>query len=135
VLVPRSRVRPASRGRISVPGAPRLIALAHLVNTALGSLPDIAGAAARARTHTGDRDGANTLADGNLVARGGASRHAYGLKTILNGFVADLELAALPPDVLRECSRLITLYGMRRFANFGGLGIMIGRLYRGAGAA
>jgi CNT family concentrative nucleoside transporter len=51
-----------------------------------------------------------------------------GLKTILNEFVAYLRLAALPPDALSERSRLIMLYAMCGFANFGSLGIMIGGL-------
>jgi CNT family concentrative nucleoside transporter len=51
-----------------------------------------------------------------------------GIKTILNEFVAYLRLAALPPDALSERSRLIMLYAMCGFANFGSLGIMIGGL-------
>jgi CNT family concentrative nucleoside transporter len=51
-----------------------------------------------------------------------------GYKTILNEFVAYLKLAALPPDALDERSRLIMLYAMCGFANFGSLGIMIGGL-------
>jgi concentrative nucleoside transporter, CNT family len=51
-----------------------------------------------------------------------------GLKTILNEFVAYLRLATLPADALSERSRLIMVYGMCGFANFGSLGIMIGGL-------
>jgi CNT family concentrative nucleoside transporter len=51
-----------------------------------------------------------------------------GLKTILNEFVAYLELARLPADALDERSRLIMLYALCGFANFGSLGIMIGGL-------
>ena len=51
-----------------------------------------------------------------------------GVKTVLNEFIAYLKLAALPPDALSERSRLIMLYAMCGFANFGSLGIMIGGL-------
>jgi CNT family concentrative nucleoside transporter len=51
-----------------------------------------------------------------------------GLKTVLNELIAYLELAKLPPDALSPRSRLIMLYAMCGFANFGSLGIMIGGL-------
>jgi CNT family concentrative nucleoside transporter len=51
-----------------------------------------------------------------------------GIKTILNELVAYLQLAALPGDALDPRSRLIMLYAMCGFANFGSLGIMIGGL-------
>jgi concentrative nucleoside transporter, CNT family len=50
------------------------------------------------------------------------------VKTILNEFIAYLQLAALPADALSQRSRLIMLYAMCGFANFGSLGIMIGGL-------
>jgi concentrative nucleoside transporter, CNT family len=51
-----------------------------------------------------------------------------GMKTILNEFVAYLKLATLPEDALSPRSRLIMLYALCGFANFGSLGIMIGGL-------
>ena len=51
-----------------------------------------------------------------------------GIKTILNELVAYLQLAALPPGTLDPRSRLIMLYAMCGFANFGSLGIMIAGL-------
>jgi CNT family concentrative nucleoside transporter len=51
-----------------------------------------------------------------------------GLKTVLNELIAYLELAKLPPDALSERSRVIMVYAMCGFANFGSLGIMIGGL-------
>src|SRR6202023_3140854 len=51
-----------------------------------------------------------------------------GVKTILNELIAYLQLAALPADTLSERSRLIMLYAMCGFANFGSLGIMIAGL-------
>jgi concentrative nucleoside transporter, CNT family len=49
-----------------------------------------------------------------------------GVKTVLNEFVAYLQLAAVGPEILSERSRLILTYALCGFANFGSLGIMIG---------
>jgi CNT family concentrative nucleoside transporter len=51
-----------------------------------------------------------------------------GVKTVLNEFIAYVQLAALPGDALSPRSRLIMLYALCGFANFGSLGIMIGGL-------
>jgi CNT family concentrative nucleoside transporter len=49
-------------------------------------------------------------------------------KTVLNEFVAYLNLSTLPPDTFSPRSRLILTYALCGFANFGSLGIMIGGL-------
>lgn len=49
-----------------------------------------------------------------------------GTKTVLNEFVAFLNLAALPPEALSPRSRVIVTYALCGFANFGSLGILIG---------
>ena len=51
-----------------------------------------------------------------------------GIKTILNEFIAYVELSKLPPDALDARSRVIMLYALCGFANFGSLGIMIAGL-------
>jgi CNT family concentrative nucleoside transporter len=51
-----------------------------------------------------------------------------GIKTVLNELIAYLEMSRLPADALEPRSRLILLYAMCGFANFGSLGIMIGGL-------
>ena len=51
-----------------------------------------------------------------------------GVKTVLNEFVAFLQLAALPAETLSTRSRLIMTYALCGFANLGSLGIMIGGL-------
>jgi CNT family concentrative nucleoside transporter len=48
-----------------------------------------------------------------------------GQKIVLNEFVAYLKLAALPANALDARSRLIMVYAMCGFANFGSVGIMI----------
>jgi concentrative nucleoside transporter, CNT family len=49
-----------------------------------------------------------------------------GVKTVLNEFVAYLQLSNLPPEALSPRSRLIMTYALCGFANLGSLGIMIG---------
>jgi CNT family concentrative nucleoside transporter len=49
-----------------------------------------------------------------------------GTKTILNEFVAYLNLAALPPETLSPKSRLIVTYAMCGFANLASVGILVG---------
>lgn len=49
-----------------------------------------------------------------------------GTKTVLNEFVAYVDLAKLPDGALSAHSRLIMTYALCGFANFGSLGIMIG---------
>jgi len=48
-----------------------------------------------------------------------------GTKTVLNEFLAYLEMAKLPAGALSERSTLIMTYALCGFANFGSLGIMI----------
>jgi len=47
-------------------------------------------------------------------------------KTVLNEFVAYVDLSRLGPEALGERSRLIMTYALCGFANFGSLGIMVG---------
>ncbi len=58
----------------------------------------------------------------------GTAGALIGIKTVLNEFVAYLQLAGLPEGALSERSRLIMTYALCGFANFGSLGIMVGGL-------
>ncbi len=49
-----------------------------------------------------------------------------GTKTVLNEFIAYIDMAKLPPHALDPQARLIMTYAMCGFANFGSLGILIG---------
>lgn len=49
-----------------------------------------------------------------------------GVKTVLNEFIAFVQLGALPPEALSPRSNLIMTYALCGFANMGSLGIMIG---------
>jgi concentrative nucleoside transporter, CNT family len=105
-----------------------LIALAHLVNSALGLLPNIAGAPVTLERVLGLVMAPVCWLMGIPWAEAPTAGALMGVKTILNEFVAYLKLAALPVDALSDRSRLIMLYAMCGFANFGSLGIMIGGL-------
>lgn len=49
-----------------------------------------------------------------------------GIKTILNEFLAYLQLVSLPEGTLSSRSEMIMIYALCGFANFGSLGIMLG---------
>ena len=105
-----------------------LIALVHLVNSALGLLPDFGGAPVTLERVLGIVMAPVCWLMGIPWAEAPTAGALMGMKTILNEFVAYLKLAALPADALSDRSRLIMLYAMCGFANFGSLGIMIGGL-------
>jgi concentrative nucleoside transporter, CNT family len=105
-----------------------LIALVHLVNAMLGLLPAIAGAPVTLERMLGIVMAPVCWLMGIPWSEAVTAGALMGLKTILNEFVAYLKLAALPADALSPRSRLIMLYALCGFANFGSLGIMIGGL-------
>jgi CNT family concentrative nucleoside transporter len=105
-----------------------LIALVHLVNAALGLMPDVAGAPVTLERVLGIAMAPVCWLMGIPWGEAVTAGALMGMKTILNEFVAYLKLAALPADALSDRSRLIMLYALCGFANFGSLGIMIGGL-------
>jgi concentrative nucleoside transporter, CNT family len=105
-----------------------LIALVQLVNAMLGLLPEVAGVPVTLERMLGIAMAPVCWLMGVPWSEAATAGSLMGIKTILNEFVAYLRLAALPPDALSERSRLIMLYAMCGFANFGSLGIMIGGL-------
>ena len=58
----------------------------------------------------------------------GTAAALMGTKTVLNEFVAYLDLAHLPTDALDARSKLIMTYALCGFANVGSLGILLGGL-------
>jgi concentrative nucleoside transporter, CNT family len=105
-----------------------LVALVHLANAIIGVLPDIAGAPITLQRLLGYIMAPVCWLLGipwnEAVTAGGL----MGIKTILNEFIAYVELSKLPADALDPRSRLIMLYAMCGFANFASLGIMIAGL-------
>jgi CNT family concentrative nucleoside transporter len=104
------------------------IALVHLANAVLGLLPDILGAPLTLQRALGWVMAPICWLMGIPWAQAVTAGGLMGIKTILNELVAYLQLATLPADALDPRSRLIMLYAMCGFANFGSLGIMIAGL-------
>ena len=103
-----------------------VVALVALVNQVLALLPDIGGAPLSLQRILG-------VLFAPLVWLMGVPPHEtmtagslMGIKTVLNEFLAYIELARLPAGALDERSRLIMIYALCGFANFGSLGIMLG---------
>ena len=48
-----------------------------------------------------------------------------GVKSVLNEFIAFIQLTSVPPEALSDRSRLITIYGLCGFANLASIGIQI----------
>jgi CNT family concentrative nucleoside transporter len=105
-----------------------LVALVHIANALLGLLPDIAGAPLTLQRMLGLVMAPICWLMGIPWGEATTAGALMGVKTILNEFIAYVQMAKLPPDALSERSRLIMLYALCGFANFGSLGIMIGGL-------
>jgi CNT family concentrative nucleoside transporter len=104
------------------------VALVHLVNIVLALLPAVAGGPLTLQRMLGWIMAPVTWLIGIPWAQAQTAGALMGVKTVLNELIAYLEMAKLPPDALDARSRLIMLYAMCGFANFGSLGIMIGGL-------
>jgi CNT family concentrative nucleoside transporter len=103
-----------------------LIALVTLVNLALGLLPAWGGAPVTLQRALGYVMAPLVWLAGVPWAEATTAGALMGTKTILNEFLAYVDLARLPPDALSPRSRLIMTYALCGFANFGSLGILIG---------
>jgi CNT family concentrative nucleoside transporter len=104
------------------------VALVHLANAILGLLPDFFGAPLTLQRALGWIMAPVCWLLGIPWSQAVTAGGLMGIKTILNELVAYLQLAALPQGALDPRSRLIMLYAMCGFANFGSLGIMIAGL-------
>jgi concentrative nucleoside transporter, CNT family len=104
------------------------VALVHLANAMLGLFPDVLGAPLTLQRALGWVMAPVCWLMGIPWSQAATAGGLMGIKTILNELVAYLELAAVPDGALDPRSRLIMLYAMCGFANFGSLGIMIAGL-------
>jgi concentrative nucleoside transporter, CNT family len=105
-----------------------LVALVHLANAILGLLPDVGGSAITLQRLLGTVMAPVCWLMGVPWSEAVTAGSLMGIKTVLNELIAYLELAKLPAGALDPRSRLIMLYAMCGFANFGSLGIMIAGL-------
>ena len=104
------------------------VALVHLANAVLGLLPDLHGAPVTLQRLLGFVMAPVCWLMGIPWSEAVTAGGLMGIKTILNELIAYLQLAALPDGALSPRSRLIMLYAMCGFANFGSLGIMMAGL-------
>jgi CNT family concentrative nucleoside transporter len=105
-----------------------LVALVHLANAIIGVLPPLGGAPITLQRLLGYLMAPVCWLIGIPWKEAVTAGALMGMKTILNEFIAYVELSSLPADALDPRSRLILLYAMCGFANFGSLGIMIAGL-------
>jgi CNT family concentrative nucleoside transporter len=105
-----------------------LVALVHLANAIIGLLPAVAGAPITLQRLLGYAMSPVCWLMGVPWEEAATAGSLMGIKTILNEFIAYVELSKLPADALDPRARLIMLYAMCGFANFGSLGIMIAGL-------
>ncbi|MGM0453053.1 MAG: NupC/NupG family nucleoside CNT transporter [Thermodesulfobacteriota bacterium] len=105
-----------------------LVAVVHLVNSVLGLIPDVAGAPLSMERMLGWAMAPVVWLMGVPWAEAHTAGSLLGTKTILNEFIAYLEMSQLPKDALSPRSLLIMSYALCGFANPGSLGIMIGGL-------
>jgi concentrative nucleoside transporter, CNT family len=104
------------------------VALVALINAALGELPHWGDAPVTLQRIFAWPFRPVMWLIGLPWDEAGAAAELMSTKTVLNEFVAYLNLSALPPDTFVPRSRLIVTYALCGFANFGSLGIMIGGL-------
>jgi CNT family concentrative nucleoside transporter len=105
-----------------------LVALVYLANAVLGLLPHLGGAAISMQRMLGYVMAPVCWLMGLPWPQAITAGSLMGVKTVLNELIAYVDLSRLGPDALDPRSRLIMLYAMCGFANFGSLGIMIGGL-------
>ena len=104
-----------------------LVALVHLANSILGLLPDAGGAITLQRL-LGYLMAPVCWLMGLPWSQAVPAGSLMGTKTVLNELIAYVDFSKLPTETLDPRSRLIMLYAMCGFANFGSLGIMVGGL-------
>ena len=102
-----------------------LIALVTLVNFGLAALPFVGGEAITLERMAGWIFAPIAWCMGIPWAEAQLAGSLLGVKTILNEFVAYVNLDAIHASQLSEKSRLIMLYGLCGFANLSSVGILL----------
>ena len=105
-----------------------LVALVHLVNIMLGTAPDVRGAPLTLERIFGWIMAPVVWLMGVPWGEAHTAGALLGTKTVLNEFIAYINMSRLPEGSLGERSLLIMSYALCGFANPGSLGIMIGGL-------
>jgi CNT family concentrative nucleoside transporter len=103
-----------------------LVALVTLANLMLEALPLVQGRPITLQRMLGTLLAPLAWLVGVPWSEAPAAGALLGTKTVLNEFIAYLDLAHLPEGALSPRSRLLMTYALCGFANFGSLGILIG---------
>jgi len=103
-----------------------LVALVTLANLMLEALPAVQGRPVTLQRMLGTVLAPLAWLVGVPWSEAPAAGALLGTKTVLNEFIAYLDLAHLPEGALSLRSRLLMTYALCGFANFGSLGILIG---------
>jgi CNT family concentrative nucleoside transporter len=103
-----------------------LVALVALANQVLALLPQVGGAPVTMQRALGYVMAPLVWVMGIPWAEALTAGSLMGTKTVLNEFIAYMDLANLPMNALSNRSELMMTYALCGFANFGSLGIMIG---------
>ena len=102
------------------------VALVALVNALLAVLPAVDGAPLTLQRMLGWCFAPLAWMTGVPWSEAAAAGQLLGTKTVLNEFVAYLDLARMPGETLGARSRLLMTYALCGFANLGSVGILIG---------
>jgi len=103
-----------------------LVAIVHLVNIFLGILPYIGSEPVTLQRFLGFMMSPIVWLMGIPWSEASVAGALMGSKTILNEFIAYMDLSHLPENTLQQRSMIIMTYALCGFANPGSLGIMIG---------
>ncbi len=104
------------------------VALVSLLNMLLALAPAVAGGPLTLERIFGWLFAPLAWLIGVPWAESATAGALLGKKVALNEFLAYIDLAALPAEQLSPRSRLLLIYALCGFANFGSLGIMLGGL-------
>ena len=102
-----------------------LTAFVALGNSMVGLLPDVFGAPLTLERIAGWIFAPVAWLMGIPWVEATTAGSLLGIKSVLNEFIAFIELSAMPADTLSERTRLITLYAVAGFANLASIGIQI----------
>jgi CNT family concentrative nucleoside transporter len=102
-----------------------LTAFVALANSVVGFLPMVGGEAVTLERIAGWIFSPIAWLMGIPWAEAATVGSLLGVKSVLNEFIAFIQLSAMPPEALSERSRLIAIYGLCGFANLASIGIQI----------
>jgi concentrative nucleoside transporter, CNT family len=103
-----------------------LTALVALLNSLFGFLPDLGGKPITLQGIFGWVMAPVVWLTGIPWSEAQTAGALMGTKTVLNEFIAYLDMTKLSPEALSERSRVMMTYSLCGFANFASLGIIIG---------